>query len=484
VDRRTAELVEAKDQAESANRAKSAFLANMSHELRTPLNAVLGFSHLLRERGASEEQRRDLDIINRSGEHLLTLINDVLDLAKIEAGRTVLEIGACDLKTLLQDTAEMMRVRAQEKHLSLILEEEPGLPRFVRADTARLRQVLINLLANAVKFTSDGYVTLRASARNAGGPVLLRFEIEDTGVGIAQEDQARVFDAFEQIGRAGGRSGTGLGLTIARQLVQLMDGTIELESTPGKGSCFRVEMPVDVAEEAETRVAAPRERVLGLEDGQPECRVLVVEDHPENRIMLERLLRDAGFQVRTAENGEQGVRMFGEWRPRFIWMDLRMPVMDGLEAVRRIRALEGGRDVRIATMTASGFDSQRSEVLAAGFDDYVRKPYRPEDIFDCMERRLGVRYRRAEAAAPALGDPAAELKPEALAALPPDLRDELREALTALHVKRVALAVERVAERDAALGAVLARCAKQFAYSVMLRALQDGKQQSSAQTSG
>jgi signal transduction histidine kinase/DNA-binding response OmpR family regulator len=481
IDERTAELVEARDQAEQANRAKSAFLANMSHELRTPLNAILGFSNILREHSASEDQRRDLDIINRSGEHLLTMINDVLDAAKIESGRTVLEIAPCDLKGLMQDVADMMQVRAAEKHLELVLVESAEIPRYVRTDAARLREVLINLVGNAVKYTERGSITVRLDGRPAGTgeQVLLRFEVEDTGTGIAIEDQERIFKPFEQVATGQYRKGTGLGLAITRQVLELMGGRIEVESSPGRGSCFRVELPVERAQESEAKPADGRKRILGLEAGQPEYRVLVVEDEPENSMVLERLLRQAGFQVRLAGNGEQGVEAFRECRPQFIWMDLRMPVMDGMAAARRIRDLEGGRDVKIAAVTASGYDSKRSDVMAAGFDDYLRKPYRPDEIFECMERHLGVRYRHAEAERALPGGQAEELRPEAIAALPSSLCAELRDAVFALDAERISRTIQKVSEHDAALGSVLARYAKGYAYTAILVAVEGGKAKSS-----
>ena len=244
VDRRTAELANARDQAEAANRAKSAFLANMSHELRTPLNAILGFSSLLRESGVSGEQREQVEIINRSGEHLLTLIDDVLDVAKIEAGKQSLAIAPCDLISLVNDVVEMMRVRAHAKNLELVWEQPPDYPRYVRADAPKLRQVLINLLGNAVKFTDEGTVTLRSSALAADdGGLRLRFEVEDTGAGIAVEDQTRIFEPFVQASQHGIQKGTGLGLTITRRFVEMMGGTIGLESDPGRGSRFTCRSP-------------------------------------------------------------------------------------------------------------------------------------------------------------------------------------------------------------------------------------------------
>jgi len=480
VDERTAELVEARDQAQAANKAKSAFLANMSHELRTPLNAILGFSSLLREHGATEEQRRDLDIINRSGEHLLSLINDVLDLAKIEAGRSVIEIAPCDLGALLREVTDMIRPRAEEKLLVLRLVVTPESPRHVWTDAARLRQVLINLLGNAVKYTHQGSVTLRSTSQSTEDEnhVRLIFEVEDTGIGIATEDQARIFEPFVQLAGARMQKGTGLGLAITRQFIALMDGIIQIQSTPGEGSCFRVEIPVEPAWESEDK--APRaepEQVVEPVAGSPEYRVLIVEDERENQKLLRHLVQRAGFQVRIAEDGAEGVKSFQEWQPHFIWMDLRMPVMNGFDAARRIRTLEGGREVKIAAVTASGFADQRIEALAAGMDDYVSKPFRPNEILECMARQLGVPYQRK--ADPVDGEPVAELRPEDLAALPQEIRAELREALLALDVERISAAIDRVSQGNASLGSVLARCASRYAYTAILNATKIDKGQSS-----
>jgi signal transduction histidine kinase/ActR/RegA family two-component response regulator len=477
VEQRTAELVIARDQAQAANQAKSIFLANMSHELRTPLNAILGFSNLMRvDSGIKEDNRKDLDVINRSGEHLLTLIDDVLDMATIEAGRTTVTNTNVSLSELLYGVAEMMRLRAEEKGLQLICRQSRACPRFVRIDAVKLRQVLINLIGNAIKFTSQGSVTLRLDGEctNAGNPehVLLRFEVEDTGMGIDPEDQVNIFEPFIQLGNTNNQ-GSGLGLAITRKFVELMGGTISVESTPGEGSSFRVNVPAEEVNESEELAREGADRlVIGLAPSQPDYRILVVEDRRENWLLLQRILEAVGFHVRVAQNGADAVEMFRRWRPHFIWMDVRLPVMNGLKAARCIRAMEGGQGVKIAALTASPFTDQRHEVLAAGLDDFVRKPYRPGEIFDCMARHLGVRYlyRVDPLATP---ERASAPQPDALAALPQDLRGHLKDAVISLDVRRIAFMIDRVAERDAALGRMLAGCAEGFAYTAILNALDD-----------
>ena len=348
-DRKQAEKAEReKEAAEAANRAKSVFLANMSHELRTPLNAILGFSALLqRDAGIVGHDREHLDIINRSGEHLLGLINDILDMAKIEAGRVELQIAPFDLYVLVRDLVGMMGQRAIEKGLELRLEQSSRVARYLRGDEIRLRQALVNLLGNAIKFTEQGAVTLRLEALPdpAGGP-RLRIEVEDTGPGIAAEDLERVFDPFVQAGQTSAQKGTGLGLAITRQFVELMGGRIGVTSDLGRGSRFWIELPVEPVSASE--VAGQQSEggeVLGLAPGQPDWRILIVEDQPENSLLLGRLLEDAGFRVQIAENGVRGIERFRDWRPHFIWMDQRMPVMGGQAATRRIRALPGGQEV-------------------------------------------------------------------------------------------------------------------------------------------
>jgi len=342
VEVRTEELKVAKDAAEAsketadkANRAKSEFLANMSHELRTPLNAVLGFSQLMQnDSNANETQRENLQIINRSGEHLLTLINDVLDMSKIEAGRSTLEPEDFDLGGMVRDIIDLMGNRAEAKGLQLILDQSSAFPRYVHTNPAKIRQVLINLLGNAVKYTNEGGITLRLGATSTdGSKVRLACEVEDSGIGISEEDMERIFEPFAQVGEQTDAKGTGLGLSITRQYVELMGGELTVESKVGKGSVFRFEIPVEKVAVEDIEQAEPsRGQVIGLEPGQPSWRILIVEDQLENRLLLKKLLEQVGFEVHEAVNGQEAIDVFEEWRPHFIWMDRRMPLMDGLEA--------------------------------------------------------------------------------------------------------------------------------------------------------
>ena len=500
VEQRTAELVEARNEAEAANLAKSGFLANMSHELRTPLNAVLGFSSVMRsDANLSQSQLKTLDIINRSGEHLLSLINDVLDVARIEAGHTSLEPTAFDLGATIRDITDMMRLKAEEKDLDLIFDQSSTFPRFVRADSAKLRQILINLVNNAVKYTERGSVVVRLRSEapslfggqasppvsspspfqgegrgevsNARDRVILTFEVEDTGPGIEPGDIDRIFEPFVQVGPATWRKGTGLGLTITRQYVGLMGGEVGVESEVGKGSLFRVTLPVDLADANDLETAEiDRGTVIGIAPGQPEYRVLVVEDQLENALLMEMLLAAVGFQVRIAENGAVGVDLFQSWRPQFVWMDRRMPVMDGLEAARAIRKLPGGAKVKIAALTASAFSTQRQETLDAGMDDFVRKPFRPEEIFDCMARLLGVQY--VYAAPVDAGSQPGVLTSKTLAGLSDTLRHNLMTALIALDQDQISHAIDQISEHDQAGGDVLREYADRLAYTPILKALQ------------
>ncbi|MDZ8225083.1 hybrid sensor histidine kinase/response regulator [Nostoc sp. ChiVER01] len=390
-------------EAETANRTKSEFLANMSHELRTPLNSILGFTQLItRDRSINPSHLEHLEIISRSGEHLLTLINDVLSMSKIEAGRTTLNENSFDLYSLLDSLQEMLQIKAESKGLQLIFERSPKVPQFVHTDESKLRQVLINLLGNAIKFTQFGGVSLRVREKTenleTSNPQLsifshLHFEIEDTGLGIAPDELDNLFKPFVQTeaGRIS-QQGTGLGLTISQQFVRLMGGNITVSSTLGQGTIFAFEIKISPAEITEVQTRQLYQRVIGLEANQPKYRILVVEDKWENRQLLVKMLASLGFEVREAENGKQGVSIWETWEPHLIWMDMRMPVMDGYEATKQIKAHLKGQATVIIALTASAFDEERTVILSTGCNDFVRKPFREEVILKKMAKYLGVRY--------------------------------------------------------------------------------------------
>jgi len=469
-----AKLIKAKDAAEAANRTKSMFLANMSHELRTPMNAILGFSELLRHsQGLSETERKNLAIIRKSGDHLLGLINDVLDLIKIETGHIQLESKPFDIGDIVLGLVDMMRGRAREMGLQLFMEQSPDFPRYIVGDEAKLRQILINLLSNAVKATEKGCITLRLGVKGDPAEILV-MEVEDTGVGIAPEEQEKIFDAFVQAGSPSKQKGTGLGLAITRQFVMLMGGTITLTSTLGKGSAFHVEVPFQPVRPEDLPADAPkRGEVVALAPGQPEFRILVVDDQFENRLLLTQLLeRVGGFAIKQAENGSDAVEQFQNWHPQFIWMDQRMPVMSGVEATQRIRALPGGDAVKIAAVTASSFKQDDDALMNAGFDDIVHKPYRPEQIFDCMANLLGAVFVRAtpiiaEAAKQAAND----CSLQTLSELPATLRQSLADALIGLDEARISAIVTEIGQASPGLAAALEALVERYNYEPILDTL-------------
>jgi signal transduction histidine kinase/ActR/RegA family two-component response regulator len=389
---RTAELEAARDRAEVANRAKSAFLAAMSHELRTPLNGILGFAHLLlQDASLGVRQRRGVGIIKSSGDHLLTLINDVLDLSRIEAGRLDLFPVRFELAALLKVVNDIARVKAEEKGLRFHFHAGPGVSAAALGDDKRLRQVLLNLLANAVKFTDEGEVRFNVTRQNAGGGrARLRFEVADTGIGIAPDQLQRLFQPFEQAGDVDRRAGgSGLGLSISRQLVRLMGGEIEVDTAPGRGSRFGFELALPVFDAIDP-VGPPPLAITGYEG--PRKRVLVVDDVPVNRAVLVQLLGGLGFEVDEAGNGLEGVHRARELRPDLIVLDNVMAVLDGLSATRLLRADERLKSIPIIAASASASAEHQQASLAAGADAFLPKPIDVQRLLQEVGALLSLRW--------------------------------------------------------------------------------------------
>jgi PAS domain S-box-containing protein len=469
--------------AEAANRQKSRFLSNMSHEIRTPLNAILGFAQILEhDPSLTPKQMAQLRSINRSGVHLLDLINDILDMSKIEAGMTEVNRAVFGLHDLLDDLQMMFQSRAKAKGLRLIVERDENVPYHVLGDASKLRQVLINLIGNAVKFTQRGGVVVRVRAQPAAGRpaedgqiLRLVVEVEDSGPGIPAADLHRIFAAFVQ-GEAGAvAGGTGLGLTISAKLVELMGGRLTVESEVGKGSCFRFDALLERTEDVPQREEPAARRVIGLEPGTGPWRILVVDDAPDNRALLADLLRPLGFEIRDAHNGAVALEVFRQWAPHAVLMDMRMPVMDGYEATRQIKASEAGRTVPVIAVTASAFKNSQAAVLATGVSAYLRKPFRPDELYEALASCLDLRYVYADEAHSSGGrrQPAA-VSPKALVALPAALVQSLRQAVADGDVAGLTELIGQVEAFDSAAARGLQALADRYDYAKLDELLGNG----------
>ncbi|MDB9313838.1 PAS domain S-box protein [Spirulina sp. CS-785/01] len=473
------QLQQAKEEAEAANRAKSTFLANMSHELRSPLNAILGFAQVLSgSENLNPSQQDNLNIIESSGEHLLGLINDILDLSKIEAGQMTLVPEVFNLPRLLTEVEKMYRLKAQEKDLRFICQVGDDLPISVECDRLKLRQILINLLSNAIKFTPQGEITLESYLLSQNEQeARIGFIVKDTGVGIAPEELQDLFNPFVQT-EAGihSKQGTGLGLAITQRYVEFLGGTITVDSQVGKGTSFQFEIQVIPLEtELEEEELVTRE-VVGLAPDQPEYRLLIVDDQTVNRQLLKQILDPLGFVTKEAENGEEAVTLWESWQPHLIWMDMRMPVMDGYEATQSIRTREKEQQTSptpILALTASAFDDQRDIALDAGCHDFVSKPFRIPIILDKLEQYLKVRYRyAAEDTQPDEDVGAEEEEGSQVIELSPDWKNAVSEACLALDPFAIEDLLEEMPANQEKLKQQLKGYVNNFAYDKILQILE------------
>lgn len=417
-------LKAAKEEAERANCAKSDFLSHMSHELRTPLNAILGYAQLMQRSSHLDEQdTKYVNTINRSGNHLLTLINDVLEMAKIEAGQLHLSPVSFDLYNLLIELEELFSLKASSKQLQLYFHGQALVPRYIKADQGKLRQVLINILGNAIKFTQKGQIDLYVSV----AAQTLTFAISDTGPGIDSESLDRLFHAFEQ-GDIGleSREGTGLGLSISKKFIRLMGGDLSANSQKGQGSTFVFHIPLVIANEVVQDIDESVVQSLRLDPNQPDFRILVADDEQTNRTPLSEFLCLMGFSVREAKNGREALLIWREWQPHLIWMDMQMPELDGYQATQKIKATSQGNNTIVIALTASVFEEDKQKVLDAGCDDILRKPFRQNEVLQKMAAYLGVKYLSVES--PQVRDPVDKdqrhhrenLDPENFKVMPPD----------------------------------------------------------------
>ena len=479
------ELIRAKVAAESANKAKSVFLANMSHELRTPMNAILGFAQLLsRDSQLSTLHQEHLTTIIRSGKHLMNIINEILEMARIESGRVTLNVAAFDLQKMLDELELMFNERTEAKNICFRLDRQGNIPRYVMTDETKLRQVIINLLGNALKFTKEGgQIIFRVrTVGESNNTFRLNIQVQDTGTGIDPEDIKRLFKPFFQTDAGKQISGgTGLGLAISNEFVRLMHGKIIVSSQLGAGSTFEFEIELEQADDSSIpKQIPPSRQVLHLKAGQV-CRILVVDDNTLNRELLMRILMPVGFDIRMAVNGSEAVAMAQEWSPHLILMDLRMPVMDGYEATMQIKKRHHS-SIKIIALSASVFKDDQIKAIDTGADTFVFKPFERNQLLECIKELTHIDYAYEEYEENEVADPLPHSKacsslpgPEQIEQLPSELIDALLDATNRADYEKMLDLVSHIELQDKTLGSRLRQLVENLEYVVLQRILSNNK---------
>jgi two-component system CheB/CheR fusion protein len=478
---RTAALFLEKERVASASQAKSDFLANMSHELRTPLNAILGFSRLLeRESSIPKPQMDQVKLIHDSGKHLLALIDDMLSMAKIEAGRVELSPQRIELVVFIREITGTFHTRAAEQCLKFKVEQKTPLPDYVRCDQGKLRQILFKLLDHAIRNTpARGTIAMRVSVQDpppttTAPQTMLRFDVCDGGSRIAPDQIEAIFEPFAQMEHPSAtQTGTGLGLAISRRNAQLMGGDITVESPSDRGTVFTLTLPVQITDSAPKPKPKTAPRVIGLAQGQPRYRVLVADDTDISRYLLEDLVKTLGFKIQSVENGEQAVEQFFAWCPDLIFMDIRMPVLDGIAACKAIKITPEGRKTPIIAVTAHTLEEERQAIIAAGFDDFVRKPLDENELYRKLAHHLKLKLIHAESPIETTTsvDDATDPQPvNGLETLPPDTRSALEAAAVMLDIEQTRAVIETIRDHHAATADTLIKWLESFQFDKIIAA--------------